>query len=110
MKTITIDECTKTIRAALKQGFPNTKFSVRKTRSTYSHNIDVSWTDGPTGTQVKPILDRFKSEGFDGMTDCSYSCGKRILCGAEVEVQGNYVQGQRTVSDRLRLLVVKKLV
>jgi hypothetical protein len=110
MKTITIDECTKMIRAALKQGFPFTKFSVRKTKSTYSHNIDVSWTDGPTGSQVKPILDRFESKGFDGMTDSEYSCGKRILCGCEVEVQGNYVQGQRTISDRLRLIVVKKLV
>src|ERR1035441_9382503 len=100
MKTIDISKCAKMIRAALKQGFPNTKFSVRKTKSTYNHNIDVSWTDGPISGQVKPILDRFESAGFDGQTDCLYSCGKRILCGVEVEVCGNYVRGSRSVSDR----------
>jgi hypothetical protein len=109
MRTITIDECTKMIRAALKQGFPLTKFSVRKTRSTYSHNIDVSWTDGPTQKQVKPILDRFKSTGFDGMTDCSYSCGKRMLGDVEVEVTGNYVTGNRTISNGLRSRITEKL-
>jgi hypothetical protein len=109
MKTIAIDECTKMIRAALKQGFPNTKFSVRKTRSTYTHNIDVSWTDGPTSGQVKPILDRYESQGFDGQTDCSYSCGKRILLGVEVEVCGNYVRGHRSISNDLRKIIVNKL-
>jgi hypothetical protein len=57
MKTISTKECAAMIRECLKQGFPKTKFSVRMTRSTYSHNIDAYWTDGPTEKQVKPILD-----------------------------------------------------
>lgn len=109
LKFISIDDCTKMIRAALKQGFPLTKFSVRKTRSTYSHNIDVSWTDGPTSKQVDSILNRFESKGFDGMTDCEYSCGDRILCGVQVRVCGNYVSGSRHISNRLRSIVVAKL-
>jgi len=58
------------IRGALKAAFPKTVFSVRGKSYSMGHSIDVSWTDGPTGKQVKPILDRFESKGFDGMTDC----------------------------------------
>lgn len=97
------------IREALKQGFPMTKFSVRMSKSTYDWNISVRWTDGPTQKQVKPILDRFESKGFDGMTDCSYSCGERMLAGAKVEVDGNYVSGSRSLSNRLRQIVAEKL-
>lgn len=58
------------LRLMLKRNFPEIKFSVRKH---YYDSYYVSWTDGPTVEQVSEITRLFKNEGFDGMTDSSYS-------------------------------------
>lgn len=107
--TIERQDCAKMIRGALKSGFPGTKFSVRGSSYSMGHSIDVSWTDGPTGAQVKPILDRFESKGFDGMTDCSFSCGDRLLNGVQVFIDGGYVRGSRSVSPQLHAKVADRL-
>ncbi|MEL7265544.1 MAG: LPD29 domain-containing protein [Planctomycetota bacterium] len=56
----------KNVRKALKKAFPGVKFRVR---SNYS-SVRVSWTDGPTRSDVAPYVERHKSGTFDGMTDC----------------------------------------
>jgi Large polyvalent protein associated domain 29 len=109
MKIIEVKDCAKMLRGALKQGFPNTTFSVKMSRYSMGHSIDVRWTDGPTATQVKAILDRYESKGFDGMTDCSYSCGKRLLCGQIVNLDAGYVHGSRNESRALRAKVADRL-
>ncbi len=98
MKRYDVKEVAQIIRYTLKQAFPATKFSVRLSRYSMGYSIDVHWTDGPTGSQVTPILDRFESKGFDGMTDSSYYCGKRTYQGTEVEMNGGYVHGHRHLS------------
>lgn len=58
------------LRTLLKVKFPATKFSVKKDH--YDSYI-VKWEDGPTEQQVDEIVHLFKDEGWDGMTDSSYS-------------------------------------
>lgn len=58
------------LRTLLKVKFPATKFSVKKD---YYNSYTVSWEDGPADRQVSEITHLFKDEGFDGMTDSSYS-------------------------------------
>jgi hypothetical protein len=61
----------KLIRAELKKSLSDTKFSVRISRSGGS-SIDVSWTDGPTTTDVDKIVHAFQGGRFESMTDCAY--------------------------------------
>ena len=100
-KYIDVKESARLMREALKTAFPKTKFSVRLSRYSGGHSIDAFWTDGPTDKQVKPILDRFNGQGFDGMTDCSYSCGKRMFRGESVNFGSGYVFGHRETSATL---------
>jgi hypothetical protein len=109
IKYIDVKDCAKLMREALKTAFPNTKFSVRISRYAGGHSIDAYWTDGPTGEQVKPILDRFDGQGFDGMTDCSYYCGKRMFRGEAVDLCSGYVFGHRETSAALTRLVADRV-
>lgn len=58
------------LRTLLKVKFPTTKFSVKKY---HYDSYTVKWEDGPTEQQVDEIAHLFKDEGWDGMTDSSYS-------------------------------------
>ncbi len=99
-------EAGKMIRAALKRAFPLTRFEVRGKSYSGGQSIDVSWTDGPTGKQVDSIIDRYESKGFDGMTDCGYNRGDRVLCGRSVSFNTGYVHGSRHESVELRRRVI----
>jgi hypothetical protein len=57
------------VRQALKAAFPRTQFSVTSSVYSMGSSISVRWTDGPTASQVNPILKAFEGAGFDGMTD-----------------------------------------
>lgn len=98
-------DTSKLLRGCLKAAFPKTQFSIRQR----SGNFDVAWTDGPTGRQVRPLLQRFESKHFDGMTDMESSDGSRILMGVKVYISGGYVSGQRTTSKALTAKVSRLL-
>ncbi|MFT4398095.1 LPD29 domain-containing protein [Gordonia lacunae] len=57
------------MRKTLRARWPGVKFSVRQGRGTGSAWIGVSWTDGPRETEVKTVVDGFRSASFNGMTD-----------------------------------------
>lgn len=84
------------LRTLLKVKFPTTRFSVKK------HHYDsytVSWEDGPTEQQVSEITHLFKDEGWDGMTDSSYSIDtpfNRRYGGI------GYISTDRKISDAVR--------
>lgn len=59
----------KLIRSALREAFPDTRFSVRLSRYSGGSSIDVYWTDGPTAEMVECIAGAFQGGYFDGMTD-----------------------------------------
>lgn len=70
---LTASETAKLVRAALKRSFASIKFSVRSKTYSGGASIDVSWTDGPTGSQVSEIIKQFEGGRFDGMVDYAYS-------------------------------------
>lgn len=84
------------LRTLLKVKFPATKFSVKK----YHYNsYTVSWENGPTEPQVSEITHLFKDEGWDGMTDSSYSIDtpfNRRYGGI------GYISTNRKISDAVR--------
>lgn len=84
------------LRTLLKVKFPATKFSVKKY---HYDSYTVSWEDGPTDRQVSEITHLFKDEGFDGMTDSSYS----IVTPFNQRYGGiGYISTDRKISDTVR--------
>lgn len=84
------------LRALLKVKFPTTKFSVQKQ---HYDSYTVSWIDGPTEPQVSEITHLFKDEGWDGMTDSSYS----IVTLFNQRYGGiGYISTSRNISDTVR--------
>lgn len=65
----TVKETAAEMRKALRAAFPATKFSVRMARGSAHGWMDVSWVDGPTEAQVRPVVEGFQDERFNGMTD-----------------------------------------
>ena len=109
MKQINVVDTGKMIRIALKKAFPKTKFSVRLSSYSMGHSYTARWTDGPASCQVQPILDRFQTTHFDGMTDSTSYCHARILAAELVEIDGGYVFGSRNISPQLRAQVTREL-
>ena len=66
-------ESAKALKRVLREAFPATTFSVKLSRGTGYGYCHVSWTDGPTVGVVDAVCAPFEGEGFDGMTDSSYS-------------------------------------
>lgn len=58
----------KLIRRALARHFPGSTFSVRKDAT----SIRVTWTDGPSKSEVNGIVGGYEGRGFDGMIDLAY--------------------------------------
>jgi hypothetical protein len=66
---ITCAETAKLVRAALKEAFPHTRFSVRSHTYSGGASIDIYWTDGPTAKQVQHVTSRYEGATFDAQVD-----------------------------------------
>ena len=111
MPDIDVKQTAVLIRQTLKQAFPDVKFSVRLDRYSMGCSIDVHRIDGPTDAQLREILERFNGSGFDGMTDCSYYCGKRVYKGECVDFHSGYVKGSHGtpgIADNRNLVSVQR--
>lgn len=91
---IPVTETAKMIRTALKQAFPEVKFSVKTSKYAGGSSINVNWTDGPLTKQVEPIAQAFQGGYFDGMTDYKGHHTK-ALDGEPVSFGGDFVFTQR---------------
>jgi hypothetical protein len=109
MKHYSYTDTAKEIRNTLKVAFPQTKFSVRSKSYSGGSSITAFWTDGPTSKQVDAILDRFEGKGFDGMTDCSYYCGRRTYKGEQVDFSGSYCFSSRELSRETVAIVADRV-
>ena len=81
-------ETAKLVRAALKESFPGVKFSVKSSTYAGGASINVSYTDGPSASQVEGITSAFQGSYFDGMTDykgSNYNSldGQQVSFGAD---------------------------
>lgn len=88
----------KNIRKELKAAFPGTKFSVRSESFAGGNAVDVSWTDGPTSSQVDKIIGKYQYGNFNGMEDIyEYTEGFDSSNGS-----AKYVHGSRNLSPEIR--------
>ena len=97
---------TKNIRIELKRAFPGVKFSVTSSTFSMGDAIDVSWTDGPTVSQVDQIIGKYKAGSFDGMTDCyEYSNDAWPKTFGDAK----YVHSRREYSDKMLTSVIGRV-
>src|ERR1051325_6983825 len=68
-------ELAKILRAELKAAFPGVKFSIVTERYSMGSSVRVHWTDGPITRRVDALLEHYRAEGFDGMTDSRTNSG-----------------------------------
>ena len=99
----------KLVRKALKEAFPEIKFSVRSSTYAGGASISVGWTDGPLSRHVDPIIKVFAGSGFDGMQDLKYF-RSLTMGGAPVSFGADFVSGSREISkariDALEAILV----
>lgn len=70
VRSIFTTEAAKLIRKELKAAFPGTKFRVYQGAG--GGCINIKYVDGPALADVKALIGKYESKGFDGMTDSSY--------------------------------------
>ena len=109
---ISTKDTAKMIREALKAEFPTTKFSVRSSIYSGGSSINISWTDGPTQSQVDQIGKRFEGASFDGMIDLkSYHNSLITFPGdelpTEVQFGADFVFSNRSLSDEFKTELAK---
>lgn len=83
------------MRKQLKRAFPGVKFSVRSESFSGGDAIRVSWTNGPTKTQVEEITDRYEKGRFDSQEEIYnyrnspftdlFGGAKYVSCSREIE-------------------------
>lgn len=64
-------DAAKLIRKELKANFKDPKFSVKTKLASMTSSVDIKWTDGPTETEVKAIVDKYQGASFDPQQDLS---------------------------------------
>lgn len=87
---IPVLETAKLIRRALKEAFPEIRFSVRTSQYAGGSSINISWAEGPKHDTVKDIAEAFQGGDFDGMTDCKKTRSHTIN-GEPVKFGGDFV-------------------
>lgn len=95
MTTYTKKQVNALIRKALKEAFPDVKFSVRGGRGDATW---IGWTDGPNQAQVEAVVSRFEGKGFDGMQDMTVY-HSHTENGESVDLQSDYLFFSRSISD-----------
>jgi hypothetical protein len=97
---------TKNIRIELKRAFPEVKFSITSSTFSMGDAIDVSWTDGPTVSQVDQIIGKYKAGSFDSMNDI-YEYSNNAWTNAFGDAK--YVHSRREYSDKMLTSVIGRV-
>jgi len=108
VRKIDLVETAKLVRKALKAAYPTVKFSVRCDRYSMGCSIDVFWTDGPTQSQVEPLLKQFDRKSFDGMDDSTHYHTQEYQ-GERVSFGADYVHGSRSLSLAFLTQIAEKV-
>jgi conjugative element/phage-associated large polyvalent protein len=74
------------VRKAVKGAHPGVKFSVRSKTYAGGASVDVSWTDGPTASEVEATAKLYQGATFDGMTDVKHYHDSLLSIDAGAEV------------------------
>lgn len=93
-KYISTADTAKIIRKALKESFPDMKFSVKSK----SLVVGISWTDGANVEQVKSVIGHLKAAYFDGSIDYKGSI-YHMHQGQQVHLGADYLNFKREYTD-----------
>lgn len=66
---VSATDTAKHVRAALKENFPGTRFSVRTTKYAGGASLDVNWTGGPTTPKVDAVIKDYEGTEPDASGD-----------------------------------------
>lgn len=83
---ISTKETAAMLRKDLAKAWPGVKFSVRMGTGTASAWIDVTYTDGPTYSELHEFCSNYEGRHFNGMTDGYDSKGTVLLVTAGEEL------------------------
>ena len=97
------------IRKALKEAFPDVKFSVRTSTYSGGASIRVGWIDGPNRAQVEAIADTFAGSYFDGMKDYKGS-NYYMVDGERASFGADFIFCERIYSDAMVARAIAMLV
>ncbi|MEU9033792.1 LPD29 domain-containing protein [Streptomyces sp. NPDC048352] len=81
------------LKRQLTAAFPGAKFSVRRGKGTGSASIDVTWTDGPSDTDVAAIARPMQGSSWNGYDERYESTGNEVT----VTIDGKRVTGKPVV-------------
>ena len=87
---LAVTETAKLIRQALKEAFPEIRFSIKTSRYSGGSSIRIRWVDGPKASSVEAIAKAFQGGYFDGMTDYT-GHHTHTLNGEPVSFGGDFV-------------------
>lgn len=111
-RNLSVAETAKLVRKALKDAHPGVKFNVRSHSYSGGASIRVSWTDGPTQSEVEETARRYKGASFDGMADI-LSYHDTLLStedGAElVSFGADFVSCSRTLSPEFTAALAQEI-
>lgn len=99
-KYFTCAETAKMVRTALKEAFPDIKFSVRSSVYRGGASIRVGYIDGPNANQVEAVAKVFEGAYFDGMQDYKGSCYS-MVDGVSVKFGADFIFVEREYSQAL---------
>lgn len=102
-------ETAKLIRTALKEAFPDTKFSVTTRRFAGGTALDVRYTDGPLSKDVNAICKAFDSYESDPYADLSRPCPARLFKGEIAGFGAKYIHVNRRESEVLLQIVAYRV-
>lgn len=94
----TTAEVAKLIRRALREAFPEIKFSVRIHTYSMGCSTRVRWSDGPLKADVERIVAKFQSKDFDGMDDSTHY-RRHTIDGKPVSLHTGYLFCDRDLDD-----------
>lgn len=97
-KYISAIDTAKLVRAALKENFPGTKFSVRTSKYSGGAALHVTWTDGLGAETVDAAMSVFEGSKPDWSGDYLDPV-IRIKDGERIQYGADHIFTQRTVSD-----------
>ena len=97
-KYLSCVETAKMLRTALKQAFPDVRFTVKSSVYSMGASIVVGWVDGPCAELVDGLAGLFGGSSFDGMDDRRLT-KTHLFKGETVRLGADSVRTSRHNSD-----------
>lgn len=98
---VSVTDTAKLVRAALKENFPGTRFSVRTSKYAGGASLDVQWTGGPTTPKVDAVVSGFEGTAPDRSGDF-YDPIIREKDGQRIHYGADHIRTARTIAPATR--------